>query len=87
MPNMGYRIDGVPYQDTGCSKAPACLTCPLPVCRHDMNPNAFKSAMVRSTDQGKLAIMRAESLTVSEAAERFGITVRTVWRILSRNRS
>ena len=25
-----------PYPDTGCHLAPRCLTCPLPICVHDM---------------------------------------------------
>jgi len=84
--NKGHwQIDNL-YEDTGCSKAPACLTCPLPVCRHDMSPSDVRAMTVRANDQEKLDIMRAEGLKAAEAAERFNLTERTIYRILARNK-
>ena len=32
------------YQDTGCFFSQTCVTCPLPVCRYEMDPGKVKSS-------------------------------------------
>lgn len=73
------------YTDTGCEASPSCLTCPLPVCKYDV-PGGVRQARRLQADAERIAVMEREGLMVAEAAERFGITERTMFRILERNR-
>ena len=71
------------YRDTGCKDAgvPSCLDCPLPRCVEEMS-NAELAAFRRERKWQEWArTIRAESLPVEEAAERFGVTVRTIYRV------
>ena len=80
----GHSRDEV-YEDTGCQAAPKCLTCPLPQCRLD-DPAGYQRWRRQQKDRGRIATMNQENLTVEQAAERFGITVRTMFRIKRRVR-
>ena len=73
------------YRDDGCIVHPACLTCPLPRCRYD---EPF-DPMAAQREQRNAAIVRAareERLTVTDLTIRFGISRRTVHRVLQQNR-
>ena len=75
--------------DIGCEAAPKCLECPLPPCKHD-DPAAYQRWRRQSAgggDAARIATMDRENLTVAEAAERFNITIRTVFRIRARVRA
>ena len=80
MPDIGYILTN----DTGCRYSPSCLACPLPQCIHDA-PNTVRQTKRRARDAERLEIMAAENLTVVQAVARFGISERTVWRILARD--
>ncbi len=71
------------YIDTGCEASSSCLACPLAVCRHD-NPAAYYQVQRQARDLEKVQIIYGESLTVAEAAIRFKVTQRTVFKILER---
>ena len=73
------------YEDTGCEASDSCLNCPLPICRYD-DPAWYQRNRRIARDFRILQAMEQESLTVDQTAERFGITVRTVFRILQRCR-
>lgn len=73
------------YEDTGCEASESCLNCPLPMCRYD-DPAWYQRNRRIARDFRVLQTMERESLTVEQAADRFGITVRTVFRILQRCR-
>lgn len=73
------------YEDTGCEVATTCLACPLPRCKFDdMEWYAKYRRMAR--DLRIASIMHDEGLSIAEAATRFSITPRTVFRVLSRCR-
>lgn len=73
------------YEDTGCEAAPKCLECPLPTCRHD-DPPGYQRWRLLQRDKARIATMDQEVLTVEQAAERFNIGVRTMFRIKERVR-
>lgn len=77
--------DGI-YKDIGCNLAPSCLNCPLPICKYD-RPKQDQGSEGKQKDLETLKIMRSEGLTKVQAAKRFGVTERTIYRILSRNPS
>ena len=82
-------LDAVPefyhYEDTGCEVSPSCLNCPLPQCKYD-DPTWFQKHRRIARDMKVWSTMQAESLSVEEAAERFSVTVRTVFRMMRRCR-
>ncbi len=82
-------VDAVPeffhYEDTGCEVSLSCLNCPLPQCKYD-DPAWFQHYRRLSKDLIVLTAMRQENLMVDEAAERFSVTVRTIFRIMRRCR-
>ena len=82
-------VDMVPelyhYEDTGCEVSRSCLNCPLPRCKYD-DPTWFQQYRRIARDLKVLRAMRAEGLTVEEAAQRFSVTVRTIFRIMRRSR-
>ena len=73
------------YEDTGCEVSPSCLNCPLPQCKYD-DPIGFRRSRRLARDLEVLTAMRVEGLTVEQAAKRFSVTVRTVYRIKGRCR-
>ena len=81
--------DAVPefyhYEDTGCEISPSCLTCPLPQCRFD-DPIWFQQQRRLAKDFRVWNTIQSEGLTAEEAAERFSVTVRTIFRIMRRCR-
>lgn len=71
------------FRDTGCDVHPACLTCPLPQCRYD--EPGWRQREERLERDAEIARMRARhGLSVEELAARFGVSTRTVHRVLSR---
>jgi len=80
---LGRSTDEFLYADTGCVAAPSCLTCPLPQCRHD-DPIGYMTWKRQRKDKLVVATMAQEGLTFEETAERFSVTVRTVFRIRRR---
>ena len=82
-------LDAVPefyhYEDTGCEVSGACLDCPLPHCKYD-DPACFQRNRRLARDFKIWSAMQQHDLTVEEAAERFEVTVRTIFRIMRRCR-
>ncbi|MBE0481555.1 MAG: hypothetical protein IBX68_11325 [Dehalococcoidia bacterium] len=73
------------YRDEGCELYPLCLECPLPYCRHDRL--AGRRTKTRLRDDELLKQRRRESKSVAELAESFGVSKRTVQRIIRRSAS
>ena len=73
------------YEDTGCEVAPSCLSCPLPQCKYD-DPVWFQRHRRLARDLKVWSTMQSERLTADEAAQRFSVTVRTIFRITHRCR-
>ncbi len=83
------RSDALPenthYHDSGCDLYPSCLRCPLPRCRYEEPGGA--PAMLRSgRDAAILRLAREQSLSVDALAERFGLSRRTIFRVLRTGR-
>ncbi len=78
------RSDSLPehtrYRDDGCEVNPSCLTCPLPRCRYD-EPGGLR-AMVNSYRDGQMMELRMSGVPVEAIADCFGVSRRTVFRIL-----
>ena len=73
------------YEDTGCEMSRSCLNCPLSRCKYD-DPVWFHRHRRLAKDLRVWLTMEREQLTAIEAAERFSLTVRTIFRILQRCR-
>src|SRR5712692_3597465 len=78
------RADALPehtrYRDDGCEVSPSCMSCPLPRCRYD-EPGGLRG-LVNSYRDGQMLELRLKGAPVEALAERFGVSRRTVFRIL-----
>ena len=72
-----------PYRDEGCEVAPSCLRCPLPQCKYD-DPGWLQRQKRKERDKEVVAALMQSDLSVPEAAARFELSQRTIFRILSR---
>jgi Helix-turn-helix domain of resolvase len=80
------RRDALPehwdFEDGGCELAPACLRCPLEICRYDQPGGA---RVLRQTDRNEtLRRFRAEGSSIDELALQYNLTRRSVFRILAK---
>ena len=72
------------YRDEGCDLFPSCLNCPLPRCRHDGLSGGRRAAT--ALRDGELLRERSlEGKSVAELALMFGVSKRTVQRIIRRS--
>ena len=82
------RRDALPehthYNDTGCDVHPSCLTCPLVRCRYDA-PGGARRLLSEERDRTILDLQK-QRVPVNAIAQRFGISRRTVFRVLARYR-
>ena len=82
---LRVRADALPehtrYRDDGCDIHPHCLTCPLPRCRYDA-PGGLRALLNARRDR-QIVEMRLMGVPVDDLAWRFGVSRRTVFRILS----
>ena len=69
------------YCDRGCDLFPACLKCPLPRCRYDEQAGGRRAA-TRLRDKELLRQRRLAGKSIAELAESFGVSKRTVQRII-----
>lgn len=70
------------YQDTGCVMSPTCLRCPLERCRYDQPGGVRK---LRATDRDDaLRRFYDEGTSIDALSARYGISRRSVFRILAR---
>src|SRR5690606_21021801 len=83
------RRDALPehtqYTDTGCDVHPSCLTCPLVRCRYD-EPGGVRKLFSEDRDRA-IVRMQREGAQVDAIARRFGVSRRTVFRALARERT
>ena len=86
LPAKDLRPEYVQYRDEGCELAPKCLSCPLPKCRHDDPGWLGRRARKRKAEAIKEA-WRKESLKPKALVARFGVSRRTVHRILQEARA
>jgi len=83
------RSDALPehlaYRDAGCELAPRCLRCPLERCRYD-EPGGARRMLQRSRDEA-LRQRREEGVAINALAAEFGVSRRSVFRMLARGRT
>ena len=76
------------YRDDGCDVAPKCLSCPLPACRYDIDPDLVRAelnrarALLAAERAATARAMSAEGRSPHEIATALGISLRTVYRYL-----
>ena len=78
--------ENVSYRDDGCDVSPSCLRCPLVVCKYD-DPGWLRRVGRLSRDLLVMEVRRREGLSVSELAARFGLSARTIHRIIQSERA
>ena len=72
------------YPDRGCELWPSCLQCPFPRCRYD-EPGGISNS-VRETRNSEIQRLRyEEGMAIGKLAARFGLSKRTIHRILKRS--
>jgi len=80
------RSDTLPentrYKDDGCDASATCLECPLALCKYD-DPGWLQRESRRTRDD-EIFQLRQERVPVAEISKRFGISTRTVHRIVQR---
>jgi len=71
------------YRDDGCDLFASCLNCPLPRCRYDEPGRRQTAKDLRNKEI--VHLHQKEGLKVEKLAQRFGVSKRTVYRIIGRN--
>ena len=83
------RIDALPeyvdYADTGCDLYSSCLSCPLPRCRYD-DPGGAPAMLRTGRDEAILRYAAQDDVSIDNLAEMFGLSRRTIFRVLKRSR-
>jgi hypothetical protein len=72
------------YRDDGCDISETCLACPLPRCRYE-EPGGLRALLNESRDR-EIVQLRLKGVPVEELAGRFGVSRRTVFRVIGSTR-
>jgi len=80
---MDALPENYPYRDEGCDWFASCLKCPLERCRFD-EPGWVQEEARQRRDMEVMRVRESEGKSVPELAQIFGISTRTVHRILRR---
>ena len=80
-PIMDALPEHYPYRDDGCDVSTSCLSCPLPWCKYD-DPAAYHRGRREGRVREVLQVKRDLGTTVPQLAQRFGLSQRTIHRIL-----
>ncbi|MDH5696301.1 MAG: helix-turn-helix domain-containing protein [Dehalococcoidia bacterium] len=73
------------YQDDGCEFADSCLNCPFPECIY-AQPGGKQQWLKRLRDEEVIRLFTTQGKGVKELASVFGVSRRTIQRILKRAR-
>lgn len=78
------RHDSLPeftrYKDDGCTISESCFTCPLPRCRYE-EPGGLR-AVLNQTRDSQILFLRSKGVGVDVIADKFGVSRRTVFRVI-----
>lgn len=92
LPLMDRLPEHVHYQDTGCTVSPSCLVCPLERCIYD-EPLGGQGALQEARDaeifrryQETVAGSERGLPDIRSLAARFGVSRRTIHRVVQRMR-
>ncbi len=70
------------YHDNGCTLADSCLKCPFPRCVYDLPRGG--SRLFKAARNKEITRLFALDNTVNELATKFGVSSRTIYRILKK---
>ncbi len=87
VPTLAHvRPDTLPentrYRDDGCDVSATCLTCPLQMCKYD-DPGWLQRENRKDRD-AEVMRLRQSGVPVAAIASQFGVSTRTVHRVLQR---
>ncbi|HEX74265.1 MAG TPA: hypothetical protein G4N93_03865 [Dehalococcoidia bacterium] len=71
------------YRDRGCEFADSCLNCPFPRCIYDQ-PGGKKHWLKKMRNREMARLFINEGKAVKELASMFGVSLRTVQRVLKK---
>ncbi len=74
------------YRNGGCEFADSCLNCPLPKCIYEL-PGGRQQWLKGLRDKEVVGLFSTEGKGIKELALRFGVSQRTVQRILKRTKN
>jgi hypothetical protein len=74
------------YADTGCDLFASCLRCPLARCRYDAPPGGLRRLVTEARDREIALIRRHHRAPIDALAATYGLTRRSIFRILSEQR-
>lgn len=85
------RFQGAPAwsmntREDGCYVAPKCLECPLATCVLDTIDGGFEFGVRLAKRAREIVALRKEGMSVSEIAEKFDLSERSIHRVLLRER-
>jgi len=84
-PQTAAKTDSLPddsnWKDHGCEFHPACLSCPLSSCIEEQPRGKQKLRMLARA--GHMAQLKRQGKTTGEIARLFGVSQRTVQRVLA----
>ena len=82
-PSTDRLPENTSYRDTGCDLYASCLACPLPQCRYD-EPGWVQRSERNGRYERILQFREAHPMPVAQLAAQFGISTRTIHRIVRR---
>jgi hypothetical protein len=71
------------YKDEGCEFASSCLDCPFPECIYAL-PRGRQRWLKKTRDREVVKLFNTKGKRVKELAVMFGVSTRTIQRILKR---
>jgi hypothetical protein len=74
------------YRDTGCELSPSCLACTLDHCKDDDPPRPRRAGLA-ARDREIALLRHRHGVPISRLAGAYGVTPRTIFRILSEQRA
>ena len=88
-PKPRLRHDSLPentrYRDDGCDISESCFTCPLPRCRYE-EPGGLRALLNEQRDR-QIIQLRLKGVPVDALADHFGVSRRTVFRVIGSART
>ncbi len=78
--------ENVAYADIGCDLFASCLHCPLARCRFDAPPGGLRRLLTAARDREIALIRRRHRAPINALASTYGLTRRSIFRILSEQR-
>ena len=75
------------YADSGCDLFASCLQCPLARCRYDAPPGGLRRLLTEARDREIALIRRRHRAPINALASTYGLTRRSIFRILSEQRA